>query len=269
MTLYTAAASLFVLFSAQPVLASSGKSDEATLAVASNFRQTAQTLANEFEALTERRVILVSAASGSLYAQIHAGAPFDALLSADAVTPTALGAAAPTIKSTQFTYAIGTLVFWSRCRTDLTHSDALVNLDDRSVAIANPAIAPYGKAAVSVLERLAPRSIAKVVQASNVVQTYALISSCAVDGGFVGLAQVKGGESSGHYWTVPQSWYSPIRQDAILTPQGEANDTARCFLLFLQTPTARSIIGAAGYQLPESKRTETVHASDWTGCLSQ
>ena len=61
--------------------------DDLNVAVAANFFGTLQKLAPKFEQASGNKLLLSSGASGQLYTQIHQGAPFDVLLSADSERP--------------------------------------------------------------------------------------------------------------------------------------------------------------------------------------
>ncbi len=223
---------------------------EVRLAVASNFRTTAQALAAAFEQRTGHRVRISSASSGKLYAQILGGAPFDLFLSADAERPRLLadrGRADP-----PRTYAVGRLVYWSpgtpgdeaRCRRHLPTA--------RRLALANPKTAPYGRAALEVLENLGLDPGARtLVTGENVGQAYAFVASGAVDGGFVAAAQLKRTEApDGCRWPVPARLHEPVVQQAVLLARGRSSAPARAFYRYLFGDEARRRIRADGYDLP-------------------
>jgi molybdate transport system substrate-binding protein len=49
-------------------------------------------------------------------------------------------------------------------------------------------------------------------------------------------------------WLVPQTLYTPIRQDAVLLSKGKA--AAGQFMAYLRSPKAAAIIQSFGYELP-------------------
>ncbi len=93
-------------------LASSAQ--ELYVAVASNFAKPIQAIGTQFTQETHIKVRYALAASGALYAQIKAGAPFEIFLSADARTPQLLSQEGLAVPSSQITYAKGKLVLWSK-----------------------------------------------------------------------------------------------------------------------------------------------------------
>ena len=69
----------------------SATAGEVHVAVASNFLTTAEEIAAEFEEASGHEVVLSHGATGALFAQIAAGAPFDVFLAADEARPARLG----------------------------------------------------------------------------------------------------------------------------------------------------------------------------------
>lgn len=244
-------ATLVVLLSlaATTALADTGRG--ALVAVATNFLPTAEALEARFETETGREIRLVAGSTGKLAAQILAGAPFDALLAADAERPALLIAEDAARPETLFTYALGRLALWS-ADPDRIGADGAATLREnrfRRLAIANPRLAPYGAAAMETLaalglaERLGP----KLVTAENVGQAHALIATGNAELGFTALPNLDG---SGGHWAVPEALHAPIRQDAILTMRADPKGAAAAFLAYLQTAEARAEIEARGYALP-------------------
>ena len=62
------------------------------------------------------------------------------------------------------------------------------------------------------------------------------------------LAQVKAWPNQdGTLWRIPQAYYAPIDQQAILLKRSADNAAARDWLAFLQSPEAVAIIQDYGY----------------------
>jgi len=231
------------------LLAGPARGEAVRLAVASNFQETARTLADLFEKRSGRRVVLSAASSGKLYAQIRHGAPFDLFLSADAERPQRLAREGRTIGFPR-TYAIGRLVYWSPATPGDAHACREGLQRAQRLALANPDTAPYGAAALEVLKRLGLEGTRRVT-GENIGQTFAFVASGAVDGGFVAAAQLRGRDDlPGCRWPVPAGLHRPIAQQAALLERGAENEAAHDFFAFLFTPVARERIRAAGYDLP-------------------
>jgi molybdate transport system substrate-binding protein len=223
------------------------------VAVAANFQAAHRELAEHFSAKTGIRIEQSIGASGQLYAQIIHGAPYHLFLSADADRPAALEAAGEAVAGTRFTYALGALVLVAH--DDLSLADGLEILRTgryQHLAIANPETAPYGAAALEVIEHLgiSDALAGKIVQAESVAQAYQFVISGGAELGLVAESCVTGLPPT-RFTNLPDAMYSPIRQDAILLHPGADHEGARAYHAFLRSPEARAIIAAAGYRLPE------------------
>jgi len=225
-----------------------GQAGEANVAVAANFTAAAQEIAAAFKDHSGHSVRLSFGASGTLTTQITQGAPFDVFLSADSERPRQLVAAGQAVPESRFTYAIGSLVLWSRDPGVVQGEATLRKAAFARLAICNPGAAPYGAAAVETLralglyDKLQPR----LVEGANIAQAFQFVDTGNAEVGFVALAQLAGSDR-GSRWVVPQELYQPIRQDGVLLQKGAANPAATAFLAFLKAPEARAIIARYGY----------------------
>jgi molybdate transport system substrate-binding protein len=225
---------------------------EVKVAVAANFTEPVKNIAPLFEKATGHKLVLSFGATGQFYAQIGQGAPFQILLSADRMTPTKAVAEGYGIPGTQFTYAIGKLVLYSKTVGLVDGEETLKAGKFEKIAIANPAIAPYGLAgdetlkALGLFDTLSP----KIVRGNTIAQTYEFIATGNAELGFVALSQVIF-VPGGSRWLVPAKLYSEIAQDAVLLKPGAGNDAARAFLAFLKGPEARAVIEKYGYGIAE------------------
>ena len=225
---------------------------EAKVAVAANFAEPLKAVAAVLLKTTGHTLAITAGATGKLYAQIKNGAPFDVLLAADQATPALLeqdGLAAP---GSRFTYATGKLVLWS---ANVNRVDAggkvLTQTNLGKVAFANPKIAPYGAAAVQVMDKLGLTAALapKLVQGESIGQTYTFAYSGNADVGFVALSQVLavGKLKSGSMWIIPQNLYAPIRQDAVILQRASHNEAALALMTLLKSPNIKDLIRSYGY----------------------
>jgi molybdate transport system substrate-binding protein len=228
--------------------------DEVQVAVAANFTAPMQQIAAEFGKHTGHKAQLVFGATGKFYAQISNGAPFEVLLAADAATPAKLVSEGNAVAGSQMTYAIGKLVLWSS-KPGLVDDQGgvLKRADLAHVAYCNPALAPYGAAAVQAMKALGVFDLLqpKLVQGENITQAYQFVASGNAQLGFVALSQVfKDGKiTEGSAWIVPDSLYQPIRQDAVILDKGRGKPAAEALMRFLKGEKAKSIIASFGYGL--------------------
>lgn len=225
---------------------------EVSVAVASNFAAPMKLIAQAFERDTGHQARLSFGATGQFYAQISHGAPFAVLLAADDQVPAKLQAQGKAVPGTLFTYAVGRLVLWSRTPGVVDeHGEVLRHGKFDRIAIANPKLAPYGVAALEVLKalELAGKLAPKLVEGSNIGQTFQFVASGNATLGFVALSQVYGDGriKTGSGWIVPVNLYRPIKQDAILLNPGKDIAAAAALLSYLRGDTARSIIQSFGY----------------------
>lgn len=236
---------LALLFFATPAAG-----DTALFAVAANYATAAEAQAAAYKAASGHDIQLTTGSTGKLYAQIGAGAPYDAMLSADAATPARLEAEGQAVAGSRFTYALGALVLWSPDPA-LIGPDPAVSLTDprlRHLAIANPELAPYGIAAQQALQSLGLWGVltAQMVLGENIGQTYAMVATGGAEAGFVALSALAG-DMQGSRWQVPQELFEPIRQDAVLLLHGADNAAAKGFLDWLASPAAEPINATFGY----------------------
>ena len=255
-------AAYFILFSllcAGAVCANSANKTPAneslSVAVAANFIYPIKYIAEQFEAQCKCRLRLSFGSSGKLFAQIQHGAPFDVFLSADSHKPKKLVEQGKALGTSRFTYARGRLVLWSPSTT--THSAKQLAVEQRlktgefrTLAMANPQLAPYGSAAQEVLEALALRFTPKVVTGENIAQTFQFVRTGNADMGFIALAQLQASQapySAANTWEIPADLYQPINQDAVLLKRGEHKHSARQFLAFLKSPPIQQWLLRQGY----------------------
>lgn len=231
-----------------PPLAEARDGKEVKVAIAANFTEPAKEIAAAFEKASGSKLVLSFGATGQFYAQITQGAPFEVFLAADTATPTKAVAEKHAIAGTQFTYAVGQLVLYSTMPGLATGEDALKSAKFSRIAMANPATAPYGAAAVTVMKALGVHAAltTKIVQGQNIGQTYQFVRTGNAEVGFVALSQVAF-EDGGSRWVVPGNLHRPILQDAVLLKVGEGNSAARAFLEFLKGKASQAVIEKFGY----------------------
>lgn len=227
---------------------------EVSVAVAANFSAPMKVIAQAFERETGHKAVLSFGGTGHLYAQIRNGAPFSILLAADELTPLKIEKEGLGVAGSRLTYAIGQLVLWSKRpgRVD-EQGEILKKGSFTKLAIANPKLAPYGSAAVEVLNHLGIMSLVKpkIVEGANIAQTFQFVFSENAELGFIALSQVyeNGKLKQGSGWLVPKSLYSPIRQDAILLNPGRDNPAALALMQYLQSDAAKRVIQNFGYEI--------------------
>jgi molybdate transport system substrate-binding protein len=243
---------VFVAVSALLASSTLASADNALIAIAANFADAAKEIETAFEADGKHQIDITTGATGKLYAQIKADAPFDALLSADQKTPKKLVDESLGVAGSAFTYGVGKLALYSADAKLLANEDGAKFLAEgtfRHLAIANPELAPYGAAGDAFLKNLflKERIQDRLVTGENIGQTFTMVQTGAAELGFVAYSQVLKDGQAGSFWLVPHSTYPAIKQDAVLLKHGENNETAKAFLAFLKTDTALAIMKTHGY----------------------
>lgn len=225
---------------------------EVRVAVASNFAGPFTKIGESFTAATGHTLKVATGATGRFHAQIAAGAPFQVLLAADDETPKRLIAEGLAVSGSSFTYATGKLVLWSAQPGVVDDQGAvLASGNYRYLAIANPKVAPYGRAAMEVLSArgLTARAAPRLVTGESIAQAHHFVASGNAQLGFVAQSQVlvPGKPVLGSHWVVPPSLHAPIRQDAVLLKAGQGSVAARALLDHLKTPAVQGIVESYGY----------------------
>lgn len=245
---------LFTFFLAGLAFLAQAQAAEVKVAVAANFTAPMQKIAQAFEQETGHKTLLSFGGTGSFYAQIRNGAPFQILLAADDETPLKLEQEGLAVAGSRFTYATGRLVLWSRQPGLVDDQGELLRSGRfQRLALANPKLAPYGSAAIETLTRLGLLEALRprLVQGDNIGQTYQFVATENAQLGFVALSQVQtaGRIAQGSAWIVPASLHQPIKQDAVLLSAGQGNPAASALLAFLKGEKARAVIRSFGYEI--------------------
>ena len=254
-TAATAVATLWIALIAM----ASAQSPRPRVAAAANLQVALTEIADRFARDRGVTVDLVFGASGTLTRQIRDGAPFDVFLSADEAFPAQLSAAGLT-RDAGVVYASGRLVLFAPHGSPLTvdaRLEGLAALAARGrawrLAIANPDVAPYGKAAEAVLRT---RGLWEAVQPRLVRgDTIGQAAQFAISGNAVGgllaysLVLAPGVVSRGTYAVIDAADHPPLLQRMVLLKR--ASPAAAQFYAYLQGEDARALFRRHGYGAPQ------------------
>ena len=230
---------LFVL------LLGTAQADTVRVAVAANFRAPLNALAEAFTGTHGHDLLISAGSTGQLHAQIVHGAPFDVFLAADQARPLALIEAGLAEPGSLRTYAYGRLAAIA-LDPGLLSPEGPIFARFRTLSIANPRTAPYGAAALQVLEALGSPDWIRIAQAQSVAGVNAAVRAGAAEVGFAALSTVlPAGQTP--YWQVPAYLHDPIRQDGVLLNRAADIGAARAFLDWLVGEEAREVIKRHGY----------------------
>jgi molybdate transport system substrate-binding protein len=231
------------------IMSGRAHAEQATIAVAANFRPVAEQLVTALTATTPHRYRLVSGSTGKLYAQILAGAPFDVFLAADCQRPEMLQAEGRANPPGVVAYAIGHLALWQPGSQDPSLAGLAADHVQR-VALANPRLAPYGAAANATIARsgLQQALADKVVYADNAGLAHALVASGNADAGLLALSTLRRTAIDPREYRVLEDVPDAlIEQCAVLLRAGQENRSAAAFLEFLLAPERVQLLQEWGY----------------------
>jgi molybdate transport system substrate-binding protein len=253
--------STILAFASLLLAAASAKAQEIHIAAAADLKFALNELAGQYEKQTGTRVNVTYGSSGIFFSQIQNGAPFDLFFSADSDYPRKLQAAGLAETGTLYEYAVGRIVIWTRAgaKTDVTKQGwkALTDTSVQKIAIANPAHAPYGRAAVAALQKAGvyEQVKSKLVYGENISQAAQFVQSGNAQAGIVALSlAVSPGMKEGKRWEIPADMYPAIEQGAILLKNARNKAQARAFLHFVKGADARATLEKFGFTIPEMNR---------------
>lgn len=235
------------------------QAEQITVAAASDLSFVLREIAVRFQRETGDTVKLSFGSSGNFYSQIQNGAPHDVFFSADVEYPRKLEEAGLIEPGTLYEYAAGKLVLWTPNDSKIDVQQGLkCVLDPRvqKIAIANPAHAPYGRAAEAALKKagLYDKVSSKLVLGENISQTAHFVETGNAEVGLIALSLAVAPEmkGSGRYYLVPAELYPPIIQAAVILKSSARKQTARRFLEFMKSPSISSLMKEYGFESPES-----------------
>lgn len=228
------------------------------VAAAANLNIALPGIARQFERDRNLRVELVFGASGTLTRQIRDGAPFELFLAADEEFPNQLAAAGLT-RGAGVVYAVGRLALFAPTGSPLAVDERLEGLARllaaggvTRFAIANPAVAPYGRASEALLrgrglwEGIRP----SLVLGDSVAQAGQFASTGNAVGGLLAYSVVLSPAfaTRGAYAVIPESDHPPLRQRMVLLTR--AGIITSQFYDYLQDAVARRMLEQHGFTVP-------------------
>ena len=210
------------------------------IAVAANYKHILSNSIDKYsldnEITEDFTINIFSGSAGGLFTQIKNGAPFDLFLAADMERPQALVQANLTIEDTPYIYTTGKLALAYRSvdskedncdGNDLNQGelDQLIDHllkegeDSKTIVIANPITAPYGKAAERVLEKsksIEKENRMKIIRVKDIIHEQQILLSGHADIAFIASHMDKEINESGvSYCSIDRSLYPPIQQGMV------------------------------------------------------
>lgn len=238
---------------------SKAQSQEIRVAAAADLNFAMADLAAQFEKETGIKVNVTSGSSGNFFSQIQNGAPFDLFFSADMEYSERLAATGFAEPET-LRYALGRIVIWTPAgaKVDVPKQgwNALLDASVQKIAVANPELAPYGRAAVSALQRagIYDQVKQKLIYGENVSQAAQFVQSGNAQAGIIALSlAVSPGMKAGQFWEIPREMYPSIEQGAVVLKTAKDKRAAHAFLDFVRSSAGREILQQHGFATPAAK----------------
>ena len=230
-----------------------------TVAAAANLQPAVKEIAEKFEKQSGTHIALVFGSSGNLTTQIENGAPYDVFLSADMSYPERLASEGLGTRESLRRYAVGKLVLWvkkdSHIDLERLGERALLDPAVHKIAIANPAHAPYGAAAVAYLKtaNLRDQVNDKLVLGEDVAQAAQFVISGNAQVGIIPLSLALAPKmlETGTYHALKNA--PTVEQGAIVLSKAADKSAAAKFLEFIGSPDAIAILQRYGYDIPGAK----------------
>lgn len=220
------------------------------IAVAANFAGAMEKIVAAYQAQTGIKLRTVYSATGTLYAQIKNGAPYDLFLAADALRPELLAEAG--LCTAPFIYATGAAVLWSKNAAlagEKHWQDVVVRADVQKIAISSPETAPYGAAVMAALKKtgLLPQVEKRLVYGQNVAQAFQFAYHGSTTLGFTALSLALSDKGrAGIFWSLPEA--PPVVQKGCLITTGTEQEATQTFLEFFRRESTRRILDEFGYK---------------------
>lgn len=227
---------------------------EIVVAAAANLTEAFQEIGAAFVKETGIKVIYNFGATTQLAQQIEHGAPFDVFAAADAVHVDRLVQSGKVLANSRAVYARGRLALWipETSRISIRDLSGLLQPSVRFIALANPDIAPYGAAAVEVLEKqnLWQQLQPKIVRAENVNAAKQLAATGNAEAAFTAYSLLL--EERGQVIRIDESLHSPIDQELGIVASSQQPERARRFVNFVLGEQGRAILTRFGYAFSPS-----------------
>ena len=227
------------------------------VAAAADLQSAMPEIAQAFEQQAGTSVEVLYGSSGNFYAQIQNGAPLDIFFSADSEFPQKLEESGFAEPHSAVIYAIGKIVLWiaadATCNPEHAGWKCLLDPAVTRIAIANPAHAPYGRAAATALQKAGIYDAikAKLVLGENISQAAQFVQSGNAQAGIIAFSlALSPALQGGKQWIIPAELYPPIEQSVVVLKSAKEKSAAQEFVKFATQGPGREILAKYGFQPP-------------------
>lgn len=234
-------------------LATQAQQSIVRVAAASSLMPAMKEIKQVFESKYAIEVELIPGASGTLASQVMHGAPFDLFISANKKYSQTLSDEG-FCKLKPIDWIRGELVIWSdkpienmeNTVSSQQIADLLQHPDTKTIALAQPKLAPYGDAARLFMDQLGVFSQIqdKIIYGNNISITNQYIYTGAANLVFTSLAsKIALSDQVGGYWYELTTTSSLIHSLCLIEPTDQAQE----FLKFLQDTSNFDALRTYGY----------------------
>jgi molybdate transport system substrate-binding protein len=205
-------------------------------------------LAKEFKGC---KVSISYAASGQIAQQVRQGAPFDLLILADKDNIEALAREGFIAEGSIKVYARTKLVVWTPEGENHPRSFEDLAQIPGKIAVANPDVSPYGKAAVQALQSsgLWEGMKSKLVYAENVSQALQYAEAGDASAAIVSLSLII--DLKGYYFPVPAKYYAQPEQALAIVKGAKHEKCAWDFIAYFLGPKGKEALERYGFEVVE------------------
>jgi molybdate transport system substrate-binding protein len=251
---------VLALVAASCAPANSAQKQTLRVAAAADLQTAMPEIAEAFEAQTGTTVDVAYGSSGNFYAQIRNGAPLDVFFSADTEYPRKLQESGFIEPHSGAIYGIGKIALWmpanAKCNPERDGWQCLQDPAVRKIAIANPAHAPYGRAAVAALQKAGIYNAikAKLVLGENISQAAQFVQSGNAEAGIIAYSLARSpAMQSGKKWIIPEELYPRIEQTVVVLKPTKEKAAAQEFVKFVTQGPGREILAKYGFEPPPAR----------------
>lgn len=233
-------------------------SQDLRIAAATELKFLFEDVSSQFQEKFAGQVSLVFDNSGALFEKIKNGESFDLFFSSDLRYPKRLEQTGEGEPGTLYRYGISGLVIWvpKESKLDLQelHMNVLLDPSVKKVAIPDPSLAPPGRAAFDALSyfKLEEQVRKKFILTDTSWMAARYVESGAAEVAIIplSLAAAPAMRAAGRYWEIPRAAYPPIEVSSIILRDALHRDSARAFLLYLNSKTGRDLMHLYGFLTP-------------------
>lgn len=221
------------------------------VAAASDLSHAFTEMGKEFTKDTGIKVEFTFGSTGLLTQQIKEGAPFDLFAAAHESYIDDLLDSESVLADSKEYYAIGRIVLMANKKEAvILDKNYLLSPEVKTITIANPEHAPYGKAAKETLEAwgIWKEIEPKIVYAENIRQAYQYVESGNADAGLIALALMT--ETEYPYEVIDENNHQPIVQALAIPSQTDKEKWSRQFSDFILSEKGKETLKQYGFDIP-------------------